>query len=141
MPSVVATTTISPSQTQASFRITIPEDLLHEYEAQASVRGVQVEDLIAERLGGCVEHRASKPLYFDDRQRQQLEQVLGRNVLNSTDALLQIRNAMSVRIGKVMISLKLNLMQKLRSRCIGTDWDTFLQKLITDELERYVGLR
>lgn len=122
-------------------RVTLPSGILTEYELQATARGITLEALLSERLALALPYTASKPLYFSDDQRQQLEQLLGRNVLHTADALLQIRNAMSVRIERTVIKLKLNLLQKLKTRCIGMEWEKFLEQTTVHELERYVGLR
>ncbi len=130
-----------PSDPRATIRIALPESLLNAYEAQARNYGVDVEALISDRLADSINHIAAKPLYFNDEQRQQLEQCLGRNVLHTQDALLQVRNAMSVRVGKVIVGLKVNLLAKLKSRCIGMPFEEFLEQRVVQALEQYVGLR
>ncbi len=46
-----------------------------------------------------------------------------------------------MRVQKVIISLKLNLLQKLKTRCIGMEWEQFLEQRVTHALEQYVGMR
>lgn len=124
-------------------RVTVPESILSQYEDQADSRPgrTTVEAVAAERLTRCVDHDDSKPLYFSDDERRELEQILGRNVLHTKDALLQIRNAMSVRVNKTQVPLKQNLLVKLKSRCIGMEFDAFIIQRITQALEQYVGMR
>jgi hypothetical protein len=126
---------------QTSIRITLPEEVLSEYESQAATLDIPVERIIAQRLAMAANYTSDKPLYFSDEQRQALEHILGRNVLHTQDALLQIRNAMSVRLGKVVIPLHQTLLMKLKSRCLGMDWEDFIKLRVTIALEQYVGMR
>lgn len=132
MPTVDAPTAV---------RITLPGALYDHYLGEADAAGVDVEDLLAARLEAAKDYRAAKPVYFDDAERRELERLLGRNVLHSADALIQIRNALAVRVNKVIISLKPNLLAKLKSRAVRQDFDKFLTERIIQALEEYVGLR
>lgn len=122
-------------------RVPLSADLYEHYTDEAKEYGLDIEELLSSRLAACREHRASKPLYLDDAQRRELERVLGRNVLHTDDALIQIRNAFAVRIQKLQIQLKPNLLAKLRSRAIRVPWEKFLEERIIHALETYVGLR
>lgn len=134
-------TVVDRPATPTTLRITLPAGVLAEYETQAAALNVAVEDLISVRLLACADHTSAKPLYFSDAQRQQLESILGKNLKSTGDALDQIRSAMSVRLEKVVISLKMNLLHKLKSRCLGMPWEKFLEETIVQQLERYVGIR
>jgi len=122
-------------------RIQLPDAVFDRYDAEAARRGIPVEELFAQRLAHCQDHTAEKPLYFNDSERQTLERYLGRNVLNVSDTLVQIRNAMSVRVHKVIVPLETQLLAKLKSRAIRVPFEEFLQTQVVQSLERYVGLR
>src|SRR5437868_6985849 len=100
----MATTAEFPRVVQ--IRVALPDEIADLYSNEAAITGRDIEDVLAARLISAAGYTATKPLYFDDAQRQELEATLGRNVLHTRDALLQIRNAMSVRVGRVIIPLK-----------------------------------
>ena len=144
MPYTVTDTATSETSTGLALvvaRLSIPVQVLSEYERQAGATGLRLEDVLAARLQTAVDYTASKPLYFSDSDCQALEKILGKNVLHTADALIQVRNAMSVRVQKVIITLSVGLLAKLKSRCIGMEWESFLKQTVTQQLERYVGMR
>ena len=122
-------------------RVYLSSDVVGRYLEQADKAGIDVEQLLSDRLAACVTHTAQKPIYFSDGERQELEKILGKNILNAKDLLAQIRNAISVRIGTQKITLKPGLLQRLKTRCLGMRWEEFLEKIITEDLERYAGMR
>lgn len=124
-----------------SLRVHVPSPIAEAYELEAEKRGVDLETVMSERLVETVDYTAHKPLYFNDDERQQLEQVVGKNLSSTREALGQIRNLGSVRVQGVKVGIKVNVLERLKSRCLRTKWETFLEKLITEDLERYVGLR
>lgn len=129
------------TETQTLLRVVLPNAVYQHYLAEAAAAGKDIETVLAARLEACQDYSAEKPIYFDDADRQELERCLGRNVLHTADALIQIRNALSVRVNKVIISLNPNLLGKLKSRCIRADWEKWLSARIVHALEVYVGLR
>jgi hypothetical protein len=130
-----------PAAPAVLIRLALSEDLVEQYQSQADLAQRTMEVVMAERLTRCLEYDDAKPLYFTDEQRQELEKALGRNVAHATDALTQIRKALSVRIGKVQVQLEEPLLSKLKSRCLGVAWDEYLTQLLRHALEAHVGLR
>lgn len=127
-----------------SLRIQIPSDIADHYQAIADISGKNVEDIIAERLTTCADYYdddPGRPLHFNQQERQELEKLLAKNVFNTRDALVLIRNAMSLRLANQKITLKPELLQRLKSRCIGMEWDTFVLQTVTQELERFAQMR
>jgi len=102
-------------------RVYLSSDVVGRYLEQAEKAGVDIEQLLSDRLAACVTHTAAKPIYFNDAERQELEKMLGKNIVTTKDLLAQIRNAISVRL--------------------GMRWEEFLEKIITEDLERYAGMR
>lgn len=127
--------------TNVSLRVLLPASVAESYEAEARKRGVDVETVLCERLVRAVDHTATKPLYFDDSERQELDHIIGRNLSSAREALGQIRNLSAVRVQGVKVGIRVNVLERLKSRCLRMKWETFLEKLITEDLERYVGLR
>lgn len=125
-------------------RISIPSHIADHYDAISDVSGKTTEEVIAERLtttADYYEDEPGRPLHFNQAERQELEKLLAKNVFSTRDALVLIRNAMSVRLGSLKITLRPELLQKLKSRCLGMEWEAFITQTVTQELERFVGLR
>jgi len=122
-------------------RIALPEDVVEAYQVQAKAAGVGLEALLADRLLASVTHTAKKPIYFTDDQRRELDQLFGKNLQTATDVLVQVRKMLSVKIENVKISLKPSLLSRLKTRCLGMRWEDFLERIIVEDLERYVGIR
>ena len=127
-------------------RLRLTPELAAAYELQATDLGTSLEDLLEARLSQAVHMRDSKPLYFADLDRQELEALLGKNVTSPVEVLRLLRTALSVRVSarpdiSVRVDLKPHLLTRLRSRCFGKPFDEFLKLTITEALERYAGLR
>lgn len=139
--------TAVPSEKQVHrtvLRIPVPTAIADHYEAIAEVSGKPLEEIVAERLATTADYYEDdpgRPLHFNQAERQELERILAKNVFSTRDALILIRNAMSFRLGNLKLSLRPDLLQKLKSRSFGMAWDEFLAQTITQELERFVGLR
>lgn len=127
--------------THVQLRIVVPEEILDQYQKQADVLGIDVELVAGARLAQCVRHTAQKPLYFDDDERRELERILGKNATTTRDMIVQIRNSIAVKINNLKIALRPALLSRLKSRCLGMQWESFLEKVIVEDLERYVGMR
>ena len=63
-----------------------------------------------------------KPIYFDDDQRQELEHILGKNMTSTRELIIQVRNAVAVRVNNLKITLKPGLLARLKSRCLPFRW-------------------
>jgi hypothetical protein len=89
--------------------------------------------------------RQAKPkagsLTLDPNQRQQLEQLLGKNFQTSAALLDAVRHASTVQLDNLQINLKPRLLDRLKTRAIGVDFDRYLNDLVIRLLEVEVGLR
>lgn len=137
MPVSAATNTSSTLQ----LRLLLPDDVISEYQAQADAQHVRLEDILVRRLVASVDHTSSKPLHFADSERQELEQLLGKNIFNTKDALTLIRSAMTVRIHNLKVTLKPAILTRLKTRCLGMEWEKFVEQRVVQALEQYVGMR
>ena len=120
-------------------KLQIPAETCAVYEAQ----GEGNEELeMAARLVACVDHRASSPLYFDDKQRNELELLLDKQLNSSAEALDAIRGNAEVELPdghKLVIPIDIARRLKDRLTSEGGDVNT-LDALILRLLSQWVGL-
>ena len=120
-------------------KLQIPAETCAIYEAQ----GEGNEELeMAARLVACVDHRASSPLYFDDKQRNELELLLDKQLNSSAEALDAIRGNAEVELPdghKLVIPIDIARRLKDRLTSEGGDVNT-LDALILRLLSQWVGL-
>jgi hypothetical protein len=115
--------------------------VLEKYQAEAEDVGLQLEELLANRLVECVGHTAAKPLYFDDAQRQKLETLIGKNVSKPNEALSIIERMMTIRINSVPVTLKPEVITRLRTRKFGEeDFGFWLSKQVNKWAAEFCGL-
>lgn len=136
---VAAMSTTTPAET---VRISLPAHIVDLYEEQARIRGGQpVEWIMAERLRQFAEVPASAPLVIDDTQRRAMEQALGRNFQTSAALTAAVVRSATVRVDGIEIPVSPMLLEKLKSRCIGMDFDKFIQQTVRRGLEEFTGMR
>ena len=135
--------TVTPDQiVELRVSILLPPPVRTAYEAEAKEYGVGLEELLSSRLRECVDYNATKPLYFNDQQRRELETILGRNVDKPASVLAVLRNNLTVTINGLNFTFAPNLLERLRTRAPkAADFKTWLQGTLTQLAEGYVGLR
>lgn len=118
-------------------KLHIPEEICAIYEAQ----GEGEEELeMAARLVACVDHRASAPLYFDDKQRNELELLLDKQLNSASEALDAIRGNSEIELPdghKLVIPHEIAVRLKDRLTAEGGDVNT-LDALIIRLLGQWV---
>ncbi len=118
-------------------KLHIPEAICAIYEAQ----GEGQEELeMAARLVACVDHRASSPLYFDDKQRNELELLLDKQLNSAAEALEAIRGNYEIELPdghKLVIPHDIAIRLKDRLTAEGGDVNT-LDALIIRLLGQWV---
>lgn len=125
-------------------RLTIEIDpqVLRHLEDQAQKQGLNLEVIIARRLTACQDHVSTKPLYFSDLQRQDLEKLLGENLSTPEVALKTISKALSLAIDEHQITLKPDLLYRLQGRNLAKiPFGDFVGRTAVEELERYCEMR
>ena len=137
------TTASAPSPTSVSLqaRLTLSEKTLAHYQKEANDYGVPLEELLSHRLTACVTHNSGRPLYFDDAQRQQIEKMIGRNVSQPSAVIQMIEKLLSFRINGMSITLKPEVLSRLRTRHNYGEFTQWLSHQIQILLEQYAGLR
>jgi len=132
----------APAAVDLRITLTLPAKVRADYEKEASEYGVELEELLASRLRECVTYNATKPLYFNDQQRRELESILGRNMDKPASVLAVLRNNLTVTINGLTITFAPNLLERLRTRAPkAADFKTWLQTMVTQWSESYCGLR
>jgi hypothetical protein len=122
--------------------IDIDPNILRRLEDQALKSGTPLEALIARRLTTCVDHVATKPLFFSDTQRQDLEKTLGRNLASPDEAITAIKQALSLSLDGRQLQFKPDLLYRLQGRNLAkVPFADFVEKTATEELERYCEMR
>jgi len=118
-------------------KLQIPADVCAIYEAQ----GEGNEELeMALRLIRCVDHSASSPLYFDDKQRNELELLLDKELRSAAEALDAIRGNYEIELPdghKLVIPHEIAVRLKDRLTSEGGDVNT-LDALIIRLLGQWV---
>ena len=132
--------TISPPATELMVRLPLSESILKQYREEAAQYGVDLEELLANRLAECVTFRASKPLYFDDEQRREIEKMLGRNLAGPGTLIGLIRNLISIKINGLQVTLKPDILGRLRTRHNAGTFSDWLGKQVAQWAAQYVGL-
>jgi len=127
--------------TTAYVSLHIPTDVLADYVEQGKNLSKPADEVMEKRLRSCINYTGSKPLYFDDEDRSRLEALIGKNVFSPTEALQLLERQRTLTVENVDITLKPQLLARLKSRCFVPDFEAWLSKLVVEELERYCGLR
>lgn len=125
---------------KSRIQIKLPDATYNEYAKQAAAQKRDVDEVITDRLTRCVEHTASRPLYFNTEQRQELEKLLGGKMLGSPEAAIyRIRQALRVTVGDVEIPLDAGTLELFKSRMArGQNITDELRHLITSWISRYL---
>lgn len=82
-----------------------------------------------------------KNIVITAEDRQRIERALGKNISSSKELADLVVHAMETTIEDVAIKLSPNLIDRLKTRCLGMPFNEFLPWLIKRELEEYAGLR
>lgn len=69
-------------------KLAIPADLYEQYQELAGKQGVSPAELMLNRLERCVLHSSIRHLYFSEFQVRQLELILQKRPLDSTELAL-----------------------------------------------------
>ena len=126
----------------AQLRVILSHDLFAKYQQEAEDYGVEIEELLANRLRECQTYNATTPLYFNDDQRRELEKILGKNLRSSGEAMGMVRRLNEVKINGIAISFPPLLFERLRTRCPrGSEFGPWLQAQVAVWAEQYTGMR
>ena len=124
-------------------RITIilPDDILAKYHAVADKHEKTVEQIIETQLWRYTDVESKKPITLSDTHRQHLESLLARNFTTADELVFAIQRSLSVHMGGVDVSLTPYLLDRLKTRCQGMEWEKFVPFIMKRLVEEYVGVR
>ncbi len=136
----MAATTSAPS---VLLRLALPDAILSKYQNEATEFGVELEELIANRLSECVSYNSTKPLYFTDTQRRSVESLLGRNVNSPGEVLEIIRRFLTVKVNGISMTIRPEVLERLRTRHFDTsrEFGVWLSDCINEWAEAACGMR
>lgn len=122
-------------------RVPLPEDVVAVYDKQATAHNRPLEAELSERLKQFAHVDSTKPIVLNDMQRQHLDKLLGRNLATADVLVAAVGRALSVQVDGVEVPITPYLLDRLKTRCIGMDFDKFVAMTIRRLLEEYVGVR
>jgi hypothetical protein len=117
-------------------KIQLPDEIVTKFESEGPL-----DKVVTKRLLHAADFTSEKPLYITDVQRRRLDRLFGCNI-SSPEALIHLMEKyVTARIGEVDVTLSPVLLSRLKTRCFGKPFETFLSDLIVRGLEEYVGMR
>lgn len=139
----MATLSAPPQQSVLTrLSLFLPSAVLEAYRKEAKEYGVELEEMLASRLSECVTYNATKPLYFNDKDRADLEDVLGRNVQNAQSVVSTLKRFLSVKLNGMTVTIRPTTLERLRTRAPrGMDLADWVQKKVVEWSEREAGER
>lgn len=122
-------------------RVPLNDDVLNKYEAQAKAQNKTLEQVLVQTLVRFQDVVSTKPIILSDAARQHLDKLLGRNLSTGDELVSAVQRGLTVRLDELSIPITPYLLDRLRSRCIGMEFDAFMKLILVRMLEEYVGVR
>lgn len=124
-------------------RIELDSVTFESYERQAAEAGMDIEDMLNQRLARCVDQTEynGRTLTISPESRQRIEKAIGRSFNNGSELSGYLVKSFQLAIGKVKVELPVELLRRLETRAIRKDYKQFLQETVIRQLEHMVGLR
>ena len=135
-PKAVATETL-----RTRLSVALPDDIVAQYMEQSDAAGQTLDETIADRLSACRDHTAKTPIYLDDDHRVQLNRIFGVNLKSASELVALAVKGHLVSVAGVEIPVPQMVLERLQSRTFGKPLAELISGVVTEELERYVGLR
>lgn len=127
--------------TKTLLRVEVSDSALEAYEIEAARRGRTVEEVVSERLVKFAHVDSTKPIVLDDKARQHIDKLLGRNFSTAAELVSAVQRALMCKIDEVEIPCSPYLLERLRTRCLGMEFPKFMQATVKRLLEEFAGLR
>jgi len=130
-------------KTLCRLSLTIPEDLYELYAQEAEDQGKTIDEVVISRLYTCRGHDSSRPLYFNDQERSELESLTGGRILpDAKTTLLRLANQVSLLLDNTKVKFSPALLNRLKSRCgRNQSFSQFVRDEAIKGLERYAMMR
>lgn len=121
--------------------VALPDELVGHYMEQSDAAGQTLDETIAERLSACRDHTAKAAIYINDDHRKALNHIFGVNLKGAGELVTLAVRGHLVSVAGVEIPLSQAVLERLQSRTFGKPLADLIREVVTEELERYVGLR
>ena len=131
----------APHANTVKVALRIPEAVLSAYEDQAVERKRPVEDVLTERLSKCLSHLDQNPIYLSDKEVSELSQIATQQITCAADLIQWAKQLTTFKVGEVEVPLSATLVKRLETRRFGKTWNQVMNDLVTDGLEKAVGMR
>lgn len=100
-----------------SIVVELDDKTLADYKEQAKAVEQSLESFLARRLKRCRGFSAERPIYFNDKQRNRLESLLGGHRIDSSEqAITRLAQALAITLAGVNIQLNSDVLARLKSR-------------------------
>ncbi len=133
--------TVTETNTQVRAKITVPADVMEQYERIAFAERKPIDQVLSERLTLCASHKAQKGIWLGDADRMSIEEATHSNISTASDLVGLVRKAMRIKVGGTEIPLGENLLDRLRSRCFEPNFEKWISKRVIEGLQEFAGLR
>ena len=127
--------------TPVLLRASLSDPVMRQYEIASARSGKPLEQVMSETLTRFADVDSAKPIILSDAERRTIEQALGRNFTTGAELARAVVRAASINVDDVEIPLSQHLLDRLKTRCIGVDFETFIKKTVKQALEEFCGLR
>lgn len=121
--------------------VVVSRELYEKLKTQAKNADTDVSTVLRRKMIMYGHLDSTKPIVIDDTARRHLEKLLARNLTTADELVACVQRSLSATINGVEVSLEPRLLEHLRSRCIGMDFDKFIVMMVKRLLEEHVGLR
>lgn len=121
-----------PVQTDVRFSLVLPEAIYNQYAS---------EDEMVHRLTKCKDYNAQSPLYLNDEQHNQINQILGRLIKTPAELISLLKQKHEIKVGSVKVPLDDALLARLETRRFGLTLEELIKKQVVECLEQFVGMR
>src|SRR4029077_6816401 len=145
-PAVIVDAPAQPHEKTARVlvKLSIPEDVYSQYDAQSKLVRQPVEKILSDRLRTCVSHTSGRGLYFNDEQRAHLERITGGHIIQNADvAISKIQVVVQLKVADVTIELTERVLARAtaRAKSCRKSLAEYVTKEVIEGLERATGLR
>lgn len=125
------------------YSIKLSGKLATQYEQQAAAQGKSVEDVIADRLAASVDMDVSKgrSIRLEPADRQAIEAACSRSFATAKDLVHFLSTSFKLSVNNADVILTPELLRRLEARCGRVPFREFVNRVVRDQLEHYVGLR
>lgn len=121
--------------------VLVTKGVYDDLKAQAKKNNTDIATTIRRKLLQFGHVDSTKPIVLNDADRQHVEKLLARNLTTADELVSALQRALMVRVDSIEIPISPFLLDRLRTRCIGMEFDKFMQQTIKRALEEFAGVR